>query len=150
MLYKVTVGRDVYVGTPEEILGFMARAEGAPAAPPPTAAPSPSPPAPPGVPPPPSSSSSSSAASSGSSAPSASSSAPSVSTGSAGSSGSADRTGGLQAYMDGVAARLATHGKRVAVDVSSPLAFLESLAAARLLELERRELPREARVDPRV
>ena len=150
MLYKVTVGRDVYVGTPEEILGFMARAEGAPAAPPPTAAPSPSAPSPSGVPPSASSSSSASAASSGSSAPSASSSAPSVSTGSAGSSGSADRTGGLQAYMDGVAARLATHGKRVAVDVSSPLAFLESLAAARLLQLERRKLPREDRVDPKV
>lgn len=52
--------------------------------------------------------------------------------------------------MDGVAARLATHGKRVAVDVSSPLAFLESLAAARLLRLERRKLPREDRVDPKV
>ena len=147
MLYKVTVGRDVYVGTPEEILGFMARAEGAPTAPPPTATPSPSASSPP---PSAASSSAASAASSGSSAPSASSSAPSVSAGSAGSSGSSDRTGGLQAYMDGVAARLATHGKRVAVDVGSPLAFLESLAAARLLRLERRRLPREDRVDPKV
>jgi hypothetical protein len=93
VLYKVTVGRDVYVGTPEEILGFMARAEGAPA--------------------------------------------------------SGDAAGGPQAYMDGVAARLATHGKRVAVDVGSPLAFLESLAAARLLRLERRKVPSDDRVDPK-
>jgi hypothetical protein len=93
VLYKVTVGRDVYVGTPEEILGFMARAEGAPAA--------------------------------------------------------GDPSGGARAYMDGVAARLATHGKRVAVDASSPLAFLESLAAARLIRLERRKTPREDRVDPK-
>lgn len=106
MLYKVTVGRDVYVGTPEEILGFMARADGAPAAPAPAAAPS-------------------------------------------GPAGASDRPGGLQAYMDGVAARLATHGKRVSVDVRSPLGFLESLAAARLLRLERRKLPREDRVDPK-
>ncbi len=31
MLYKVTIGEDVYVGTPEEVVGFMMRAEGAPA-----------------------------------------------------------------------------------------------------------------------
>lgn len=132
MLYKVTVGRDVYVGTPEEILGFMARAEGAPASPPPSAAPSrPS-------------------AAPASSASPASDPAASSASGAAGGAGGADRTGGLQAYMDGVAARLATHGKRVAVDVSTPLAFLESLAAARLLRLERRKLPREDRVDPKV
>lgn len=118
MLYKVTVGRDVYVGTPEEILGFMARAEGAPASPSPAAAPS---------------------------RPSAS----PAPAGAAAVPGASDPAGGLRAYMDGVAARLATHGKRVAVDVSSPLAFLESLASARLVRLERRKLPREDRVDPK-
>jgi hypothetical protein len=29
-LYRVTIGEDVYLGTPEEVVGFMARAEGAP------------------------------------------------------------------------------------------------------------------------
>ena len=29
-LYKVTIGQDVYLGTPEEVVAFMARGEGAP------------------------------------------------------------------------------------------------------------------------
>ena len=29
-LYRVTVGEDVYIGTPDEVLAFMMRAEGAP------------------------------------------------------------------------------------------------------------------------
>lgn len=29
-LYKVTIGEDSYLGTPEEVIAFMARAEGAP------------------------------------------------------------------------------------------------------------------------
>lgn len=29
MLYKVTIGEDVYLGRPEEVLAFMMRAEGA-------------------------------------------------------------------------------------------------------------------------
>lgn len=87
MLYKVTVGRDVYVGSPEEVVAFMAKADGAPA-------------------------------------------------------------GGPQAYMEGIAARLRTHGRRAEVDVTDALAFLESLAAARLVRLERRKLPGDDRVDP--
>ena len=31
MLYKVSIGEDVYLGTAEEVLAFMMRAEGAPA-----------------------------------------------------------------------------------------------------------------------
>lgn len=31
MLYRVTLGRDEYLGTPEEVLGFLARAQGSPA-----------------------------------------------------------------------------------------------------------------------
>ena len=31
MLYKVTVGRDEYLGTPEQVVLWMSRAEGAPA-----------------------------------------------------------------------------------------------------------------------
>ncbi len=93
MLYKVTVGRDVYLGTPEEIVAFMAKADGAPAG--------------------------------------------------------AEGAGGLAAYMEGVAARLRTHGRRVAVDVEDPRAFLESLAAARLLRLERRKVPKDDPVDPK-
>lgn len=31
MLYRVTLGRDEYLGTPEEVLGFLVRAEGSPA-----------------------------------------------------------------------------------------------------------------------
>lgn len=30
MLYKVTIGEDVYLGRPEEVLAFMMKAEGAP------------------------------------------------------------------------------------------------------------------------
>ncbi len=30
MLYKVTIGEDVYLGTPEEVVAFMMKAEGAP------------------------------------------------------------------------------------------------------------------------
>ncbi len=30
MLYKVTIGEDVYLGRPEEVLAFMMQAEGAP------------------------------------------------------------------------------------------------------------------------
>jgi hypothetical protein len=30
VLYKVTIGQDVYLGTPDEIVGFMAKADGAP------------------------------------------------------------------------------------------------------------------------
>ena len=33
MLYKVTLGRDAYLGTPEEVVTWMARAQGAPSAP---------------------------------------------------------------------------------------------------------------------
>lgn len=29
MLYKVTIGEDVYLGRPEEVVGFMMKAEGA-------------------------------------------------------------------------------------------------------------------------
>ena len=29
-LYQVTIGQDVYLGTPEEVVAFMARADGAP------------------------------------------------------------------------------------------------------------------------
>ena len=32
MLYKVTVGRDEYLGTPEQVVQWMSRAEGAPSA----------------------------------------------------------------------------------------------------------------------
>lgn len=31
MLYRVRIGRDDYLGTPDEVLGFLLRAEGAPA-----------------------------------------------------------------------------------------------------------------------
>lgn len=91
MLCKVTVGRDVYVGTPEEVVGFLARAEGAP--------------------------------------------------------GGGVASDGHAAYMEGVAARLRTHGRHVPVDRSSPEAFLRSLAAAKLLTYEPRGEPDEARVD---
>jgi hypothetical protein len=30
MIYKVRIGEDVYVGTPEEVVAFMMRAQGAP------------------------------------------------------------------------------------------------------------------------
>ncbi len=30
MLYKVTIGEDVYLGRPDEVLGFMMKADGAP------------------------------------------------------------------------------------------------------------------------
>ncbi|MCC7137451.1 MAG: hypothetical protein IT460_03370 [Planctomycetes bacterium] len=86
-LCKVTVGRDEYLGTPEEVVAWMARAQGAPA-------------------------------------------------------------GGVASYMQGVAARVAAQGRRGEVYLSSPLAFLESLAAARWIRLERRHEPSEDRVDP--
>ncbi len=36
MLYRVRIGRDDYLGTAEEVVAFMMRAEGAPGADPPT------------------------------------------------------------------------------------------------------------------
>lgn len=93
MLCKVTVGRDVYVGTPDEVVGFLARADGAP--------------------------------------------------------GGGIVSDGHAAYMEGVAARLRTHGRHVPVDRTSPEAFLRSLAAAGLLTYEPRGEPDEARVDVR-
>ena|GEM_PF-2241247 len=114
MLYKVTVGRDVYLGTPEEIVAFMAKADGAPASP--EGAPA----SPEGAPASPE-----------------------------GAQAGPEGAGGRAAYMEGVAARLRTHGKRVEVDVTDARAFLESLAAARLLRLERRKVPKDDPVDPR-
>ena len=92
MLYKVTVGRDVYLGTPEEVLSFMAKADGAPVG------------------------------------------------------GAADAA----EYMRGIAARVAIAAKggpRAAVDTSSAIAFLHSLAAAHLLRIEQRHEASDERVD---
>jgi hypothetical protein len=87
-LYRVVVGRDEYLGTPEEVVGWMSRAEGAPA-------------------------------------------------------------GGPEAYMRGIAARVGERSRGVRIDVSEPLAFLESLSSAGLLRLEARGEPSSERVDPR-
>lgn len=87
-LCKVTVGQDVYVGTADEVVAWMAKAQGAP-------------------------------------------------------------EGGPAAFMAGVASRVAARTGRRDVATTSALAFLESLAAARLLRLERRHEASEDRVDPR-
>ena len=88
MLYKVRVGRDEYLGTPEEVVGWMARAPGAP-----------------------------------------------------GDGTPAD-------YMARVAQRLAALPRGAAVDASSALAFLRSLASAGWARVtERREASPE-RVEP--
>ena len=92
MLYKVTVGRDAYLGTAEEVVAWMSRAQGAPAA--------------------------------------------------------GEGPAGLEAYMRGVAARVAERTDAPRVDPSSPLAFLESLRDARLLKLEERRESSAERVDP--
>jgi hypothetical protein len=77
MLYKVKVGVDEYLGTPEEVVGWMARAEGAPG-------------------------------------------------------------GGIDGYMRGIARRLRAQMGIEWVDVSSPLAFLSTLAEANVLAVEER------------
>jgi hypothetical protein len=57
-------------------------------------------------------------------------------------------TGGVEAYMRGIAARVSKATKKpVAVDVSEPLAFLESLEAAGLVTLEPRTEASAERVD---
>ena len=87
MLYKVNVGRDTYLGTPEQVVVWMSKAEGAP-------------------------------------------------------------EGGVLAYMQGIAARVAKVAKKkVPVDVSEPLAFLQSLKAAGFVTLEERSEASLERVD---
>jgi hypothetical protein len=86
MLYKVKVGVDEYLGTPEEVVAWMARAEGAPG-------------------------------------------------------------GDLSAYMRGIARRLRAKLGVEAVDVSSPLAFLASLADAEVVSVEERPEASSERAD---
>jgi hypothetical protein len=93
VLYKVTVGRDASLGTAEEVVAWMSRAEGAPTVP--------------------------------------------------------KGPGGLEAYMRGVAARVAERTEADRVDVSSPLSFLESLRDAGLLRLEERSESSTERADPK-
>jgi hypothetical protein len=90
MLYKVTIGQDVYLGTADEVVHFMAKADGAPTS----------------------------------------------------------RKGGVAAFMRGIAARVAKRSKEAPpIDVSSPDAFLDSLAAAKLIRLEERRESSSERVD---
>lgn len=90
MLYKVTIGRDTYLGTPEQVVAWMSKAEGAPG-------------------------------------------------------------GGADAFMRGIAARVATVAKRTSapIEVSEPLAFLQSLEAAGLARIEERSEASTERVDPK-
>jgi hypothetical protein len=86
MLYKVKVGVDEYLGTPEEVVSWMARAEGAP-------------------------------------------------------------PGGTDGFMRGIARRLRAKMGIEVVDVSSPLAFLSSLAEAGVLTAEERPEASSERLD---
>ncbi len=89
LLYKVTVGRDTYLGTPEQVVLWMSKAHGAP-------------------------------------------------------------EGGVLAYMRGIADRVGKAGKKnVPVDVSEPLAFLESLESAGFVTMEERSEASTERVDPK-
>lgn len=87
MLYKVTVGRDQYLGTAEEVVLWMSQAVGAP-------------------------------------------------------------EGGIDGYMQGIAARIRERTGTDAVDDSSPLAFLRSLQRAGLAKVEERAEASAERVDP--
>ena len=89
MLYKVVIGRDTYLGTAEEVVGWMSRAQGAPSA----------------------------------------------------------AQGGLEAFMQGIAARAAERVGGVSIDASSPVAFLESLREAGLARVEDRPEASSERVD---
>ncbi len=89
MLYRVRIGRDDYLGTAEEVVAFMMRAEGAPGADP-------------------------------------------------------------SSFMSGVAARLREHMGVTDVATSAPEAFLLSLAARRVIQLEQVGEPSPERTDPRV
>lgn len=89
MLYKVVIGRDTYLGTAEEVVGWMSRAQGAPSA----------------------------------------------------------AQGGLEAFMQGIAARATERVGGVSIDASSPVAFLESLREAGLVRVEERPEASSERVD---
>ena len=97
MLYRVKVGRDEYLGTPEEVVAWMSKAEGAPP------------------------------------------------------QGSGTSTG-MRAFMRGIAARARTAGRGAeiesAIDVDEPEAFLLSLGAAGLLDIEERPEASGERVRP--
>ena len=87
MLYKVKVARDEYLGTPEEVVAWMAKAEGSPGR-------------------------------------------------------------GADAFMRGVAERARGSGRGEPVEVSSPAAFLASLAKAGLATVEERPEASRERVAP--
>ena len=91
MLYKVVIGRDAYLGTAEEVVGWMSRAQGAPSG----------------------------------------------------------AQGGLEAFMQGIAARAAERLGGVSIDASSPVAFLETLREAGLAEVEERPEASAERTDPK-
>ena len=86
-LYRVKIGEDEYLGTPDEVVAFMARGEGAPG-------------------------------------------------------------DSVEAYMEGVRARLAERLGEDGITIESPQAFLEDLARRGILHVEVRAAPSKERTDP--
>ncbi len=87
MLYKVRIGEDVYLGRPEEVVGFMMKADGVPGE-------------------------------------------------------------DAASYMQAMAARIAERLDITGIDTSEETAFLDSLEAKGVLQIETFEEPSRQRVDP--